>query len=416
MKRISIIFLICLLIPFCIFAYNDTNKTYKESIPFGDIKPRNLMYDAETTDRLVYDSEEEMEVFLNSEIESEHIIDLSTNKNQFYDIDSSFANFSTNVYILKLPPCSSSKAGKLNLYLHQSPVNGFQYDISDENISESSIPNNRRWMTDENDAIWKFTFESLPGTTEWILVRYLKHAIEPFERGYSVFYFDDGSIIITNIIDNIDTRYRFNQTLTNVILGNNINNISFGAFERCSNLKNVIIPNTVTNIGGLAFKNCTNLLEVIIPNSVENIGTSVFYGCHNMTNVYISTNTTVIPANMLTSCNSLMNVIIPESVVQIAGVSFSGCKSLTNIVVPNAVTNIGRMAFEVCTNLNSITIGYNVNTIGMNAFRECKDNLIFNYYRRDNETNEQAEMRLINLISRSGFDITNTTFNCLNPI
>lgn len=311
MKKISSFFIVVfILLSICAFGKNDTNKTYKTAVPFGDIKPRNLMYVAETTDRLVYDAEEEVEVYYNNKVGANYTINLSTNKNQFYDIQTSFYSDTPTIKTIKLPACKIEKSGKFNLYIHQSPVNGLLYDISEETLSESSIPNNKAWLTDETDGIWKLMFESLPGTSEWILVRYMKHEVEPYiPDGYSRFWNIDGSIITTNLVNITDGMFINNSTIENIELGSNVTIIGNSAFYNCNNLRNVIIGKNVITIGGNAFSNCDKLLEVTILDGVKNIAGGAFGECVSLKEITIPVSVTTIYSRFVSDSNNLLKII-----------------------------------------------------------------------------------------------------------
>lgn len=76
------------------------------------------------------------------------------------------------------------------------------------------------------------------------------------------------------------------DSLTNVIIPNYINKISYNAFSGCDNINSVIIPNSVTYIGNNAFNGCDNLTTIVISKSVTEIERNAFANCPNLKNIY----------------------------------------------------------------------------------------------------------------------------------
>ena len=194
-------------------------------------------------------------------------------------------------------------------------------------------------------------------------------------------------------------------SLTNVIIGNNVNSIGNSAFGYCTRLTSVNIPGSVTSISSSAFTNCTNLTSITVdenntvyssedgvllnkdktkivifpkgksgaytvPASVTSIG-YVFSDCIGLTNVTISGNITSIGEGAFSGCTNLTNVTISDSVISICYNAFSNCTSLMDIAIPDSVTSIGSSAFNGCTNLTNITLPESVNLIGECAFLDC---------------------------------------------
>ena len=124
--------------------------------------------------------------------------------------------------------------------------------------------------------------------------------------------------------------------------------ISESAFKGCESLTDLIIPDNVSAIGDGAFKDCYKLRFITIPGSVSSIGRCVF--CN---------------------CTSLTSITIPSSVTSIGIGAFENCASLSCIILPRSVTSIGNRAFEHCTSLISITIPESVTFIGGDAFSRC---------------------------------------------
>ena len=69
------------------------------------------------------------------------------------------------------------------------------------------------------------------------------------------------------------------ESLSLVVLNDNLITIEDNAFENCKLLSSIIIPTSVTSIGKNVFKDCINLVYAYLPQSVSTVGNSAFAGC-----------------------------------------------------------------------------------------------------------------------------------------
>ena len=147
-----------------------------------------------------------------------------------------------------------------------------------------------------------------------------------------------------------------NDSITQVIISDNITSIGNNAFYDCDALTSISIPDSVTSIGYRAFSSCGNLTSVEIGNSVTSIGYEAFYNCYALTSVEIG-----------------------NSVTSIGNYAFYNCYRLTSITIPDSVTSIGTQAFYECSNLTSIKIDNGAINIGSQAFSSCNSSLYTEY-------------------------------------
>ena len=96
----------------------------------------------------------------------------------------------------------------------------------------------------------------------------------------TVVYYTDGRTARLDIqgelgSDSIPDR----ESISELVIGNNVTSIGDFAFSRCTSLTSVTIPNSVTSIKSAAFERCINLMSVEIPDSVTSIGNEAFYNC-----------------------------------------------------------------------------------------------------------------------------------------
>lgn len=79
----------------------------------------------------------------------------------------------------------------------------------------------------------------------------------------------------------------FPSTITEAIIGNNVEYVPKAFLSRDIALHEIKIPNSVKTIGGFAFKECTNLKKVEIGESISSIGRDCFAGASNMQSITI---------------------------------------------------------------------------------------------------------------------------------
>ncbi|MDR1939957.1 MAG: leucine-rich repeat protein [Clostridiales bacterium] len=142
-------------------------------------------------------------------------------------------------------------------------------------------------------------------------------------------------------------------------------------FRNKTDMAVIEIPDSVINIGGYAFAYCDSLTSIVMSNNLTGIGEGAFVGCSSLISIEIPNGVTVIGDSLFAYCESLTSIRIPDRVTDIGGYAFVGCGSLTSIEIPNTVTTIGDYAFALCGSLTSIVIPNNVTDMGEYAFYCC---------------------------------------------
>ena len=165
--------------------------------------------------------------------------------------------------------------------------------------------------------------------------------------------------------------YLFPETLSGLIIGDEVQKIPSYLCANHTNLASVAIGNSVTAIGSHAFESCWSLENMTIPNSVTSIGVCAFSGCWELNSVTIGNSVTSIGDGAFAFCGCMASVTIGNSVTEIGEEAFIECIGLKSVTIPNSVTSIGKSAFENCSGLTSITIPNSVISIGTYAFRNC---------------------------------------------
>lgn len=199
-----------------------------------------------------------------------------------------------------------------------------------------------------------------------------------------------------NVTRILDEAFKGSTGLERVIGGERLEDISYEAFEGCTNLKSIELPQ-VCYLGSLSFSNCSSLETIripICPSGWRNQGGSVFYNCTSLREVSFvdgaspgdamfnnctslekisfSSGTTNINASLCKDCTSLKEVFIPEGVTQISTDAFNGCISLKNINLPHSLEVIETNAFSN-TGLSDITIHENIKKIGKSSLSNCDE-------------------------------------------
>lgn len=102
------------------------------------------------------------------------------------------------------------------------------------------------------------------------------------------------SVTYKNYVYNVTkiAEYAFQgSACTRVDVGNNITEISEGAFKDCTGITNIYIPNSVTQIANSAFENCSSLQTISLI-GIEHIGNKAFSNCSGLTSVTLTNNST----------------------------------------------------------------------------------------------------------------------------
>ncbi len=194
--------------------------------------------------------------------------------------------------------------------------------------------------------------------------------------GNYAFYDCDGltDVVIGNCLENCgNNAFKNCDNLKNVTVYNGSTVIGYGMFEGCKVLENVELPDSIIEIDAHAFEECTALTNAYVPDSVEKVGDYAFYRCSGIKSAYIGHNANTLGAYLFAECTSLEDAEIKSSVNEISDHMFYKCTSLKEFKdFPASVKAIKDSAFEECTSLLSISLPATVETIGKNAFYNCK--------------------------------------------
>lgn len=180
--------------------------------------------------------------------------------------------------------------------------------------------------------------------------------------------------------------YIGDDTITEVIIPEGVEEIGSFAFANLTALESVTLPSTLTKIGDSAFLHCTSLKTVNGLEHVQFVNQNAFKDCaissvnfskmvalgdyafenNNIPAIYMPSTMQSIGAGAFKGNAKLKSVEIEAPEVKIGKEVFSGCELLEAISINAAV--IPEQSFFGCTALSSVTIGKKVAVIGPYAF------------------------------------------------
>ena len=167
-----------------------------------------------------------------------------------------------------------------------------------------------------------------------------------------------------------ETNQAFNECkyLKSVVLPDNIQNLGFETFARCSNLENVEFKKCKA-IGDHAFES-SSIKQLTLPAGLESIGENAFKDCASLASITLSDGLKEIKMQAFENCRSLKSIAIPNGVETIEPRTFAECKSLKSISLPPSLKRIEGTGILHCDSLESISLP-GITYIGGSAFDGC---------------------------------------------
>ena len=118
--------------------------------------------------------------------------------------------------------------------------------------------------------------------------------------------------------------------------------------------------------------NKAELTEVVIPEEVTEISSYVFNCCENLKSVKLPEGLRAIHLGAFMNCKSLNGIDLPEGLEYIGEIAFSHCESLERISFPHSLYGIGKDAFFGCNVLEEVVFNGGYTELKRGAFRNCK--------------------------------------------
>lgn len=239
-------------------------------------------------------------------------------------------------------------------------LEAFDKDYDYGSSTSSTISNSpKKKISKKNILIISFSSVATVLVVVAIVVANLFFPFKGLVKGYDI-QLVNGEYVLLN----------YSGDEEDLVIPDNVVNISDYAFSNCSTIRSVTIPNSVTSINLHAFSGCDNLTSVTIGDSVTSIGQGAFDYCENLEAVNISSLESWCKidfegsgANPLSSAENLYlngelvtDLVIPKSITEIKESTFTHCKSLTSVTIDSTLTCIEEYAFNECSNLTSVNI------------------------------------------------------------
>eukprot|EP00939_MAST-03C_sp_MAST-3C-sp1_P001972 g1972.t1 len=142
-----------------------------------------------------------------------------------------------------------------------------------------------------------------------------------------------------------DKEYAYDQTLTEYIVKEGIEEIGEYAFVKCVNLEKVSFCRGIRKIGRGAFSCCGKIEEIILKEGLEEIGEGAFF-----------------------RCDRLKHVALVKGIRNIGNRAFAWDTSLTHFEMNEGLEKIGERIFAGCKNLKTISFPlHKINKMNMRA-------------------------------------------------
>lgn len=152
------------------------------------------------------------------------------------------------------------------------------------------------------------------------------------------------------------------KALASIVIPKNVTALSENAFDGCESLKSVTLYcKTVKRLGW----NLPSLSEVTLGEGVEEIGESAFSNLEALTTITLPRTLTKI-GNYAFSQTGLTSFVIPASVTKMGEGVFSGCDELKSLSI--SLKKINQNTLGYLPSLTELTLGEEVETLGEWAF------------------------------------------------
>lgn len=241
------------------------------------------------------------------------------------------------------------------------------------------------------------------------------------------YYGEGGDIVIPNTVTIIgEEAFKDNDNVTSVTIPGSVQQISYAAFEGCTELEKVIFSDPVNGADMIirldAFVNCPKLSEIELPATAVYVTANIFKNCTSLEEIKVHEDNpyyftdengvlfgpwvdygepqyddeyyalTAYPcgragsytvpdevngkkinqvwASAFRTAKGLTSVDFEEGITILGGNAFEET-GLTDVVIPDTVTSIGSSLFENCTELEEVTLPEGITSVPFACFQGC---------------------------------------------
>lgn len=231
-----------------------------------------------------------------------------------------------------------------------------QVFLNCKKLKKVNLPDNYTSLPDE-------FFRNCPNLNIELSPKIKKLGARVFERCYKQQQFPE------NVTSFGEYCFKNCRGLTTVKLNSDVQNLSDGIFDGCTNLEEITTENqNKIFVGKKAFRNCKSLKS--IPSFIENYNDRLFENCEGLEE--ITPISKEIPFACFRGCTNLKKINNLEKLERIDSYAFSGCKSLESITLSN-IFEVKAESFSNCTNLKEVNLPIGLRKIGARAFFNCRN-------------------------------------------
>lgn len=122
------------------------------------------------------------------------------------------------------------------------------------------------------------------------------------------------------------------STITGIVILNNVEEMGYRVFNKCTQLKRVTLPKELKAMGTNCFNGCTSLQEIVLPNTLQTIEKGTFDGCTSLERLVLSENLISVGENGIPDYEGLV-IEVPKGMTDIAVLNVTGFQNVALRVV-----------------------------------------------------------------------------------
>ena len=275
----------------------------------------------------------------------------------------------------------STESNTVEGYWATQPDPFYEKRISEIEIPEYVTYNNRTWRVSSIGAIDLYSKQNF-------VKAILPELLETLgDNAFYNFNYRPFEIVGAETVRKIGYRAFYNCSKnTSFIDLTHVEEIGRAAFYRCDSLHIVYLPNIkklepaafMWSSSGSPHNTTRGLSEIVLGNDLEEIPDSCFLTQSYLKDFEIPSNINRIGKRAFKACSHLQHVVIPEKVKTIEVATFHNCTRMSYIELPSGLTQIKDSAFYYCSSLDTIVAHSKVPpSLGSNVFYNCRRSVLY---------------------------------------